>query len=154
MTKTIKEMIEIMQWFEDGGAVECANKGYDDWEIVTKPLWDWNDFDYRIKEFQYPMWFKDTSSNVVVRFDGLNSGEVIVPGDVGEPKGEYLDYWAPHTDATVWVEIEEPKSKQTITMNKWLMKRNDEYYILNTSKIDNYSLSTPVKLLETYEIEI
>ena len=93
--KTTKEMIEVMEHFDKGGEVECAEKGYADWEVVTKPLWNWIDYEYRIK-----------------------------------------------------------RQKQTITMEKWLMRRNDEYYIHTTNKISNYNLSTPVKLLKTYEIKI
>jgi hypothetical protein len=48
--KTIKEMIEVMKWFEGEGEVEYKEKGYDDWDIVKNPIWDWYTFDYRIKE--------------------------------------------------------------------------------------------------------
>ena len=46
----LKEMIKVMQHYADGGEVECVEKGNDNWEIVTKPLWNWDDFEYRIKE--------------------------------------------------------------------------------------------------------
>ena len=46
----LKKMIKVMQHFADGGEVECVDKGNDNWEIVTKPLWNWDDCDYRIKE--------------------------------------------------------------------------------------------------------
>ena len=46
----LKEMIKVMQHYENGGEVECVEKGNDNWEIVTKPLWNWDDFEYRIKE--------------------------------------------------------------------------------------------------------
>ena len=152
MAKTIKEMIEVMEWFEGGGAIECAEKGYDDWEININPLWDWNNFEYRTKEFQYPMWFKDNYKGSVIKFDSLESGTVVETGTSPYKKGEYRQCWIEHTNSDVWTEIEEPKEK--VRIEKWLMSRGEEYYILNTSKIDNYDLSTPVKLLETYEIEI
>ena len=50
MAKDLKEQIEIMTHYLNGGEVEYVEKGNDNWEIVTKPLWNWNDFDYRIKE--------------------------------------------------------------------------------------------------------
>ena len=50
MAKTIKEMTEVMEWFDGGGTIECVEKGNNNWEIVTKPLWNWDDFAYRIKE--------------------------------------------------------------------------------------------------------
>ena len=52
MAKTIKEMIEVMEWFDKGGEVEWVAKGCDDWERVTKPFWNWNVFDYRIKKLK------------------------------------------------------------------------------------------------------
>ena len=46
----LKEMIKVMQHYENGGEIECVEKGNDNWEIVTKPLWNFDEFDYRIKE--------------------------------------------------------------------------------------------------------
>ena len=46
----LKEQIEIMTHYLNGGEIECVEKGNDNWEIVTKPLWNWDDFEYRIKE--------------------------------------------------------------------------------------------------------
>ena len=50
MAKDLKEQIEIMTHYLNGGEVECVEKGNDNWEIVTKPLWNFDEFDYRIKE--------------------------------------------------------------------------------------------------------
>ena len=50
MAKDLKEQIEIMTHYLNGGEVECVEKGNDNWEIVTKPLWNFDNFDYRIKE--------------------------------------------------------------------------------------------------------
>ena len=50
MAKTTKEKIKVMEHYENGGEVECVEKGNNNWEIVTKPLWNWDDFTYRIKE--------------------------------------------------------------------------------------------------------
>lgn len=50
MAKDLKEQIEIMTHYLNGGEVECVEKGNDNWEIVTNPLWNWGDFEYRIKE--------------------------------------------------------------------------------------------------------
>ena len=51
----LKEMIKVMQHFEDGGEVECSEDGFKtvlctadkekDWDFG----WDWENFDYRIK---------------------------------------------------------------------------------------------------------
>ena len=49
MAKDLKEQIEIMTHYLNGGEVECVEKGNDNWEIATKPLWNWDDCEYRIK---------------------------------------------------------------------------------------------------------
>lgn len=46
----LKEMIKVMQHYENGGEVELKEKDKDDaeWEI-RDPLWNWRNFDYRIR---------------------------------------------------------------------------------------------------------
>ena len=47
----LKEMIKVMQHYENGGEVEFKKKDEDDtkWRIPF-PTWNWDDFKYRIKE--------------------------------------------------------------------------------------------------------
>lgn len=45
--KTTKEMIEVMQSFDDGKEIEC-NNGYG-WIPMSDPIWNWIGNDYRIK---------------------------------------------------------------------------------------------------------
>ena len=52
MAKDLKEQIEIMTHYLNDGEVECVEKGNNNWEIVTKPLWNWCDFDYRAIKFK------------------------------------------------------------------------------------------------------
>ena len=42
------EMIKVMQHFENGGDVEVYKN--DRWTIAVNPIWDWDSFEYRIKE--------------------------------------------------------------------------------------------------------
>ena len=44
------EMIEVMMHYENGGEVEWAEIGFDEWEIINHPCWNWMDYTYRIKE--------------------------------------------------------------------------------------------------------
>ena len=44
----LKEMIKVMQHYENGGEVEVYKN--DRWTIGVNPIWDWDTFDYRIKE--------------------------------------------------------------------------------------------------------
>ena len=48
----LKEMIKVMQHFENGGKVEVKPKNTSDnhWATVPSPSWDWAYSDYRIKE--------------------------------------------------------------------------------------------------------
>ena len=52
MAKDLKEQIEIMTHYLNGGEVENKEKHSDDakWTIGVNPIWDWDTFDYRIKE--------------------------------------------------------------------------------------------------------
>lgn len=48
--KTTAEMIEVMQAFERGEAIEGrVNQNNDAWETVSSPGWDWYYYDYRVK---------------------------------------------------------------------------------------------------------
>ena len=46
----LKEMIKIMQHYENGGEVECAEYEYYEWTAASHPCWDWCSYNYRIKE--------------------------------------------------------------------------------------------------------
>ena len=48
----LKEMIKVMQHFEDGGEVEYAlnEDEYIEWCKCVNPIWDWYEFKYRIIE--------------------------------------------------------------------------------------------------------
>ena len=44
----LKEMIKVMQHYDNGGSVEVYKT--DRWVIGVNPIWDWDTFEYRIKE--------------------------------------------------------------------------------------------------------
>ena len=52
MAKDLKEQIEIMTHYLNGGEIEYTGKddGYTSWRNCPNPTWDWFEFDYRIKE--------------------------------------------------------------------------------------------------------
>ena len=52
MAKDLKEQIEIMTHYLNGGEVEYSVKedDYSSWTKCVNPLWDWFDYNYRIKE--------------------------------------------------------------------------------------------------------
>ena len=54
--KTIREMMEVMEHFDNGGIVEHkANFDEPVWGIICNPNWNWHSFDYRIKEEPKPV---------------------------------------------------------------------------------------------------
>ena len=54
--KTTKEMIAVMQAFENGAEIEAKPIVVGDWEEETEPEWDWVSFDYRIKKQPKEIW--------------------------------------------------------------------------------------------------
>ena len=46
----LKEMIKVMQHYDNGGEVEYSNRESNIWSRASTPVWDWTEFDYRIKE--------------------------------------------------------------------------------------------------------
>ena len=44
----LKEMIKVMQHYENFGDIEIYKN--DRWTIEVNPIWNWDDYKYRIKE--------------------------------------------------------------------------------------------------------
>lgn len=149
--KSVQEKIKVMEHYANGGEIETTYNNGTSWVTVENPAWNWVTCDYRIKEYTYPMWFKSNTSGKIVKFDDISSGTVVKSDDIHKV-GHYSKGWTKHTDSSVWTQVDKPI--ETITIERWLMSRGDEYYILDTSNIENYTLSTPVKLLDRYQIEI
>ena len=57
MAKDLKEQIEIMTHYLNGGEVECEEYGDNEWKVTSNPCWDWFDYNYRIfGHFQELQW--------------------------------------------------------------------------------------------------
>ena len=50
MAKDLKEQIEIMTHYLNGGEIECSIKRQHDWKSYSSYYWNWQKMDYRIKE--------------------------------------------------------------------------------------------------------
>ena len=50
--KTTKEMIEVMEAYDNGAEIEFINRNItnDTFDLALYPLWNWRMYDYRIKE--------------------------------------------------------------------------------------------------------
>lgn len=47
MSMSHDEMIAVIQHHRDGGRIQIANQGKGNFEYTSKPIWDFNIFDYR-----------------------------------------------------------------------------------------------------------
>ena len=77
MAKTLKEMIEVMEHYADGGEVEFKQKREDDtkWSLAC-PNWNWDSFGYRIKKPRVTIekWLiEDNNIKVVVETSDIDS---------------------------------------------------------------------------------
>ncbi len=56
--KTLKEQIEVMQHFEDGGKIDYQDGGlpWVPWGFKESPSFNWNRYDYRIKKELRVIW--------------------------------------------------------------------------------------------------
>lgn len=78
--KTIQEQIEVMEWFLNGGKVQCKEyEEYVDFAKGASPTWNWRDCDYRIvekkKTITIEKWLcKDLSRNysIVIETDNID----------------------------------------------------------------------------------
>ena len=50
MAKDLKEQIEIMTYYLNGGEIECSIKEENNWINFSSYCWNWETRDYRIKE--------------------------------------------------------------------------------------------------------
>ena len=62
------------------------------------------------EKFAYPMWFKSKRSDLIVRFDNLQSGKIIVGDSLYRSADTYRKCWTPHTNTEIWKQVEEPKN--------------------------------------------
>jgi len=63
---SLDEMIAVMQHYRDGGEVEYRSYSYPEWKDAVTPIWNFNKYDYRIKEKTktvYEWMFKDNLGN-------------------------------------------------------------------------------------------
>ena len=47
---TTKQMIKVMEHFDNGGEVELRDSDSDTWDKISDPAWDWYDGEYRIAD--------------------------------------------------------------------------------------------------------
>ena len=112
--RSIEYMIDIMNHFKNGGEVEDKAKNVliDKWTTNKDPDWNWEVFDYRKKEYKYPIWFENIQDpTVLVKFTGLNTG-VLLRCRSDFYNADKIDIecsdWTSHTVYKVWKQVDEP----------------------------------------------
>lgn len=80
-------------------------------------------------QFEYPIFCKSKKSSLVVKFDGLQSGEVVVQVQNNlYPIGHTSNDWAKHTDTGIWEVL--PINKETGLYHKqpvWCFDNDDTH---------------------------
>ena len=88
--KTTKEMIDVMQAYDRGEKIEVHylydNKDY--WISCGTPVWDWNNFDYRVKPKKSYVPFH-TPEEFLTAY--RKHGEFIENKESGEKMNAYVD---------------------------------------------------------------
>ena len=150
--KSLKEQIEVMQHFLNGGEIEAINEHVDYWYDEKKPNWDWNLHDYRIKEYTYPMYFECISNHcdkgMIVKFTSLEDGELVKESKNGIHKMPLISRWEKHTYKDAWKQVEKPKDK--IVIEKWL---NEDGRCIEIQK-DKLIMPKTSIIIDTYEVEV
>ena len=81
----------------------------------------------------------------------LFNGEMFIDEE-GEPFLEFTSY------SSIWEIYEEPKPKQTVTVEKWIVTNGKRFDVVETENIDAHIGEgfswTKVKLLDTYEVTL
>ena len=85
----LKEMIKVMQHYENGGEVEYIVKEdvYPSWIKCVNPLWDWFEYDYRIKEQKQKVTIEkwlikdvDSGEHFIMESSDVNLNLKVFPG--------------------------------------------------------------------------
>ena len=83
--KTTKEMIEVMQAYEEGEQIQIDTT---EWSDTNNPWWNWSDFDYRVKPNKKYIPF-ETPEEFLVAY--RKHGEFIENNETGEKMNAYVD---------------------------------------------------------------
>lgn len=77
----LKEMIKVMEHFDNGGDIECSKVGEDSWKIANIPCWDWVYYKYRIKEQKQKVtiekWLCQNDKGIFITIETSNIDEYV-----------------------------------------------------------------------------
>lgn len=70
MSKSIKEMVDVMRAFDAGSIIQIKDvdgADYPCWSDVEHPCWNWRDYDYRVKPTprEFILYVNDRTGEVI-----------------------------------------------------------------------------------------
>ena len=86
--KTTKEMIEVMQAYEEGAQIQIKPSHTTEWSDTNITWWNWSDFDYRVKPKKSYVPFH-TPEEFLTAY--RKHGEFIENKETGEKMNAYVD---------------------------------------------------------------
>ena len=86
--KTTKEMIEVMQAYEEGKQIQIKPSYTTEWSDTNITWWNWSDFDYRVKPKKSYVPF-ETAEEFLTAY--RKHGEFIENKETGEKMNAYVD---------------------------------------------------------------
>ena len=86
--KTIKEMIDVMQAYEEGAQIQIKPSYTTEWSDTNITWWNWSDFDYRVKPKKSYVPFH-TPEEFLTAY--RKHGEFIENKETGEKMNAYVD---------------------------------------------------------------
>lgn len=97
LPEQVEEIIAVMRAWADGAVIEYRRYGAIQWKIVTYPLWNWSDCEYRVR----------AAADDMVDWSLIN------------PKYRYM---ARDEDNTFWFYVNEPEIDDELYHQGWTSK--------------------------------
>ncbi len=112
---------------------------------------------YEEPEFTYPMWFKSTTSELLVKFTSLTTCEISIGTDFWDV-GEITKMLKPHTNTKFWTQVPEPKKRIKVAKYRFLYQNHWEDSTRYYKSIEHFLLdvtgTTNITRLQETEIEV
>ena len=114
---------------------------------------------YEEPEFTYPMWFKSTTSELLVKFTSRTTCEIIIGTDFWDV-GEITKMLKPHTNTKFWTQVPEPKKMIKVAKYRFLYNGYYEdsarFYKDEIAFVADYCFNkmTNITRLQETEIEV
>ena len=88
------------------------------------------------EEFTYPMWFMNVDYGYIVRFDGLEKGEVVYGFEKWTLDSAQSDNWTPHTNRDRWIKVPNPNIATDKEIEQVINEEYEKDSLINKDKQD------------------